>query len=136
MSPKQKILIIDDDPDIREALTIILDSQGYQVETAKYGAEGLDKVRDQKPDLIILDLIMPGMGGFAVFKELKRPDRPEWHDIRILVLTSLREESSKARFEEETGMQMNVDDYIEKPISPSLMIERVHKLLNGTRTHT
>ncbi len=136
MSPAYRILVIDDDPDIREALTIILDSQGYQIETAKYGIEGLEKVKALKPDLIILDLIMPGMGGFAVFKELKRPDKPEWHDIRILVLTSLREESSKTRFEEETGMKMDVDDYIEKPISPSLIIERIRKLLNGTQVHT
>ena len=136
MSQANKILIIDDDPDIRDALTIILESQGYQIETAKYGVEGLEKVKARKPDLIVLDLIMPGMGGFAVYKELKRPDRPEWNDIRILVLTSLREESSKARFEEETGMQMNVEDYIEKPISPSVMIEKVHKLLNGEQAHT
>jgi len=136
LSPSHKILIIDDDPDIREALTIILDSQGYEVETAKYGVEGLAKIKARKPDLVILDLIMPGMGGFEVFKELKRPNKPEWHDIRILVLTSLREESSKARFQEETGMQMNVDDYIEKPISPSLMIQRVEKLLNGTQIYT
>jgi len=131
LSQTQKILIVDDDPDIRDALTIILESQGYQVETANYGAEGLKKVAADIPDLMILDLIMPGMGGFAVYKELKSPDRPEWHNIRILILTSLREEASKAKFEEETGMKMAVDDYIEKPISPSLIIERVKKLLNG-----
>ncbi len=129
MVETQKILIVDDDPDIRDALTIILESQGYKVDTANYGAEGLKKVNADKPDLMILDLIMPGMGGFSVYKELKNPDRPEWHDIRILILTSLREDSSKSRFEEETGMKMAVDDYIEKPISPSLIIERVQKLL-------
>ena len=131
MSETRKILIVDDDPDIRDALTIILESQGYQVDTANYGADGLKKIASDKPDLLILDLIMPGMGGFAVYKELKNPKRPEWHDIRILILTSLREESSKAKFEEETGMKMAVDDYVEKPISPSLIIQRVKKLLNG-----
>ena len=70
------------------------------------------------------------MGGFAVYKELRNPEKPEWHDIKILVLTSLREEASKARFEEETGMKMAVDFYIEKPISPSLIIQKVQKLLN------
>jgi DNA-binding response OmpR family regulator len=131
LSQNQKILIVDDDPDIRDALIIILESQGYQVDTANYGAEGLKKVAADKPDLMILDLIMPGMGGFAVYKELKNSNRPDWNDIRILILTSLREEASKAKFEEETGMKMAVDDYIEKPISPSLIIERVRKLLNG-----
>ena len=130
MAQAHKILIIDDDPDIRDALTIILESQGHQVSTANYGAQGIQKVRNDKPDLVILDLIMPGMGGFAVYKQLKSPDHPEWHDIRILILTSLREEASKERFELETGMKMKVDDYIEKPISPSLMVQRVQKLLN------
>lgn len=134
MSQGHKILVIDDDPDIREALTIILESQGYQVATANYGAEGIEKVKADKPDLIILDLIMPGMGGPAVYKRLKDPSHPEWSDIRILILTSLREESSRARFEEETGMQMKVDAYIQKPISPPMMLEKVAKLLhNGKR---
>lgn len=135
MPQDHQILVIDDDPDIREALTLILESQDYEVITARYGAEGLEKVKANKPDLIILDLIMPGVGGFAVYKKLKSPDRPDWNDIPILVLTSLREESSRARFEEETGMEMSVDDYIEKPISPSLILERVGRILTaGTRS--
>jgi len=135
LSQGHQILVIDDDPDIREALTLILESQGYEVITARYGAEGLEKVKANKPDLIILDLIMPGVGGFAVYKKLKSPDRPDWNDIPILVLTSLREESSRARFEEETGMEMSVDDYIEKPISPPLILERVGRILAaGTRS--
>jgi len=131
---RHKILVIDDDPDIREALVIIFESQGYQIITANYGADGLEKIKSDKPDLIILDLIMPGMGGFAVYKELKSPNHPEWNDIRILILTSLREEASRVRFEEEVGMEMAVDDYIEKPISPSLILQRVEKVLqNNTR---
>lgn len=129
MSHKNKILIVDDDPDIREALYIILDSQGYQVSTARSGAEGLDLIKNEKPDLLILDLIMPAMGGFAVYKKLKDPKYPDYNDIRILILTSLREEASRAQFEQETGTKMAVDDYIEKPISPSVMIERVGRLL-------
>ncbi len=131
-----KILVIDDDPDIREALAIILETEDYQVTTARYGAEGLEKVKSDKPDLIILDLIMPGVGGFAVYRKLKSPDKPEWNDIPILVLTSLREDSSRARFEEETGMEMNVDDYIEKPISPATIVERIGRLLKNTTEQT
>jgi len=123
------ILVIDDDPDIREALTIILESQDHQVTTARYGAEGLDRIKASKPDLIILDLIMPGVGGFAVYKKLKSPERPDWNDIPILILTSLREESSQARFEAETGMQMTVEGYVEKPISPSIILDKVGKIL-------
>ncbi len=137
MSETAKILVIDDDPDIREALSLILGSQGYEVTTANYGAEGIEKVKADKPELIILDLIMPGMGGFAVYQKLKSPEHPEWNDIRILILTSLREESSRIRFEEEAGMEMAVDDYIEKPIVPGLMLQRVAKLLsNGSKVGT
>ena len=125
-----KILVIDDDPDIRDALTIILESQGYQVSTARYGVEGIDKLKAETADLVILDLIMPGMGGFEVYKKLKDTRYPEWNSIPILILTSLREETSKARFEEETGMEMLVDAYIEKPISPSRILERTERLLS------
>jgi len=129
MEEGRKILVIDDDPDILEALTTVLESQGYQVATARDGAEGLDRLRAENTDLIILDLIMPRMDGFAMYKMLKNPDRPDYGDIPILLLTSLREESSRRRFELETGMEMAVDDYVEKPISPQIMLERVKKLL-------
>jgi len=72
---------------------------------------------------------MPGVGGFAVYKKLKSPERPDWNDIPILILTSLREESSQARFEAETGMQMTVEGYVEKPISPSIILDKVGKIL-------
>jgi DNA-binding response OmpR family regulator len=130
LSQRNKILIIDDDPDIREALEIVLDSQGYQVTTARYGKEGIDLIKQDKPDLVILDLIMPGMSGFSVYKQLKNPNNPELSDIKILILTSVREESSRAQFELETGTKLAVDDYIEKPFSPAGMLERVGKLLN------
>jgi len=135
LTEARKILVIDDDPDIREVLTMVLEAGGYKVTTAKYGVEGLEKIREDKPDLVILDLIMPGMGGFAVYKKLKDPAHPEWNDIRILILTSVREESSRAQFERETGEQLAVDDYIEKPITPALILERVGKIIkNGYRT--
>jgi len=129
MEEGRKILVIDDDPDILEALTTVLESQGYQVATARDGVEGLDRLRAEKTDLIILDLIMPRMNGFEMYKRLKNPERPDYGDIPILLLTSLREESSRRRFELETGMEMAVDDYVEKPISPQIMLERVKKLL-------
>ncbi|MDY6911466.1 MAG: response regulator [Chloroflexota bacterium] len=129
MGQSPKILIIDDDPDIRDALTMILGSQDYQVTTAGFGAQGLEKVKEDKPDLIILDLIMPGMGGFVVYKKLKDSGHPEWNDIRILILTSLREDATRTQFELETGMELAVDDYIEKPISSRIILERVGKIL-------
>ncbi|MCL0065279.1 response regulator [Dehalococcoidia bacterium] len=129
MGQGRNILVIDDDPDILEALTTVLESRGYQVATARDGVEGLNRLKTGNPDLIIMDLIMPNMDGFAMYKILRDPDQPEYADIPILLLTSLREESSRRRFELETGMEMAVDDYVEKPISPQIMLKRVEKLL-------
>ena len=69
----QKILVVDDDPDILDALTMILESQGYQVVTARDGIEGLANLKAEKPDLMVLDLLMPKMDGWAVCKELQDP---------------------------------------------------------------
>jgi len=126
---QEKILVIDDDPDILNALTMILESTGYQVVTARDGVEGLANLKAEKPDLMILDLLMPKMDGFSVCKELQDPRWSRYRDIPILILTSVREEASRRRYELETGLELNVDDYVEKPISPDVMLERVGKLI-------
>ena len=125
----EKILTVDDDPDILDALTMILESKGYQVVTARDGAEGLAKVETEKPDLIILDLLMPKMDGFAVYKKLQEPKYAKYKDIPILILTSVREEASRRRYELETGKELRVDDYIEKPFSPDSLLRRVEKII-------
>ena len=124
----QKILVVDDDPDILDALTMILESQGYQVVTARDGIEGLANLKAEKPDLMILDLLMPKMDGFAVCKELQDPRWSKYRDIPILILSSVREEASRRRYELETGLELGVADYVEKPISPDVLLERVEKL--------
>jgi len=124
----EKILVVDDDPDILEALTITLEAQGYQVVTAKDGIDGLAALKAGKPDLMILDLLMPKMDGFAVCKELRDPRWSKFKGIPILILTSVREEASRRRYELETGLELDVDDYIEKPISPEVLLKRVDKL--------
>jgi DNA-binding response OmpR family regulator len=125
----EKILAIDDDPDILEALTMILKSRGYQVVTARDGVEGLANLKAEKPDLMILDLLMPKMDGFAVCKELQDPRWSKYRDIPILILTSVREEASRRRYELETGLELDVDDYIEKPFSPDILLGRVENLI-------
>ena len=124
-----KILVIDDDPDILDALAMILDSQGYQVFTARDGIEGLANLKAEKPDLMILDLLMPKMDGFAVCKELQDPRWSKFKDLPILILTSVREDASRRRYELETGLELNVDDYVEKPISPDILLQRVERLI-------
>jgi len=125
-----KILIVDDDPDILDALSMILESKGYQVVTAQDGIEGLASLKAEKPDVLILDLLMPKMDGFAVCKELQDPRWSKYKDVPILILTSVREEASRRRYELETGLELDVDDYVEKPISPDVLLDRIGKLIN------
>ncbi len=124
-----KILVVDDDPDILDALTMVLEAKGYQVVTAKDGVEGLANLKAEKPDLMILDLLMPKMDGFAVCKELQDPRWSKFRDIPILILTSVREEASRRCYELETGLALDVDDYVEKPVSPDVFLVRVEKLI-------
>ncbi len=124
-----KILVVDDDPDILDAVTMILESQGYEVVTARDGIEGLANLKAEHPDLMILDLMMPKMDGFAVCKELQDPRWSKYKDVPILILTSVREEASRRRYELETGLELDVDDYIEKPMSPDVLLERVGTLI-------
>jgi DNA-binding response OmpR family regulator len=126
---KEKILLVDDDPDILDAISMILESQGYQVVIARDGVEGLASLRAEKPALMILDLLMPKMDGFAVCKELQDPRWAKYRDIPILILTSVREEASRRRYELETGLELDVDDYVEKPVSPDILLERVGRLI-------
>ena len=125
----EKILVVDDDPDILDALSIILESSGYQVVTARDGIEGLAGIKAEQPALLILDLLMPRLDGFAVCKELQDPRWAKFRNMPILILTSVREEASRRRYELETGLELNVDDYIEKPVAPDVLLERVERLL-------
>lgn len=125
----EKILAVDDDPDILDALSMILESRGYQVVTARNGIEGLAKVEQEHPDLMILDLLMPKMDGFGVYKQLQQPRWANYRDMPILILTSVREEAGRRRYELETGQELEVDDYLEKPFSPDTLLERVDSLI-------
>jgi len=129
MNMAEKILVVDDDPDILDALTMILESQGYEVVTARDGMEGLTNLKAETPNLMILDLLMPKMDGFHVLKELQDPRWSKYKHIPILILTSVREDASRRRYELETGLELGVDDYVEKPMLPEILIERVGKLL-------
>ncbi len=124
-----KILVVDDDPDILDAVTMILESQGYKVVTARNGVEGLAALKAEEPDLMILDLLMPKMDGFGVCKELQKPSWSKHKGTPILVLTSVREDASRRRYELETGMELGVDEYLEKPMAPEVLLARVAKLV-------
>ncbi len=124
-----KILIIDDDPDIVEAMKVILESRNYQVRTAKTGEEGLMEVRRDKPELIILDVMMEtGDKGFDVARELKW--NPNYKDVPILMLTAIKEKTG-LDFGKEAGDEhwLPVDDYCDKPLHPEELVSKVEALL-------
>ncbi len=124
-----KILVVDDDPDILEAISLILEAHGYQVVTARDGIDGLHQLKEEKPDLMILDLMMPKLDGFGVCKELKDPRWSKYAHMPIIILSSVRQDASRRRYELETGVQLDVDDYVEKPIEHNILLERVEKVL-------
>lgn len=128
----KKILVVDDDPDLVEVIRLTLESNGYQVFGAASGAEGLDKVKEIEPDLIILDVMMDyTTEGFQVSLQLRSRD-PEseyspYSKIPILMLTALHSTTS-LRFSPDEDY-LPVDDFVEKPLEPGALIEKVEALL-------
>jgi CheY-like chemotaxis protein len=109
---------------------MILESRGYQTVSASDGLECLAALRAENPDLIMLDLLMPKMDGFAVLKELHEEKWAQYKSIPILILSSIREGASRRRWELETALELDIDDYIEKPIEPDTLLQRVERLLS------
>jgi CheY-like chemotaxis protein len=130
MGTSAKILVVDDDPDMRDALQIILESADYSVVMAEDGEQCLAKLKEEQPDLLILDLLMPKMDGFEVCKALKDPRHAKYGRLPIIILSSVQEGVSQRRYELETGVQLDVDDYVEKPIESSVLLERVGKIMS------
>ena len=113
------ILIADDEPDILEIINYNLLTEGYNVITAKNGNEAVDMAKLHKPDLIILDVMMPGKTGFEVCKILR--SLPVFENTIILFLTALNDDSTQIK-----GLETGGDDYITKPISPKVLLSRVN----------
>ncbi|MBI5555419.1 MAG: response regulator [Elusimicrobia bacterium] len=126
-----KILIIDDDPDIVEAMKVVLKTKDHQVASAASGAEGLKLARLDQPDLIILDVMMEKMDtGFSVARELKKDKN--YQNIPILMLTAIKE-STGLDFQKEAGDEdwLPVDSYLDKPLKPAELIDKVDSLLSS-----
>jgi CheY-like chemotaxis protein len=121
------ILVVDDDPDILDSIITVLESQPYRLKTARDGKECLELIEEEIPDLLILDLLMPKIDGFAVIKELR--GNPEYSNLSIIVLTAVVEDAGRRRYELETGMGMDAQDYIEKPIAPAELLRCVKAIL-------
>ena len=127
MTDKPKVLLIDDDPDFVTATRTVLESKPYEVLVAYNGADGLRKAREENPDVIILDVIMPGQDGFMVAEQLKKDAR--LRKIPVLMLTSFSEKGSGSSIAFSGGLTLEAEDYIDKPVSPKELLVRVEKQL-------
>ncbi len=136
MAEQLKILVVDDDPDIVDSLTMILESGGYEVIIARDGEEALVKIQTARPKLLILDLLMPRKDGFAVLKDLQFEDKwaPYKEQMFVIVLTSVREEFARRRYYLETAMELGSDDFLEKPVSPQELLNAVARFV-GPASH-
>ncbi|NDC77289.1 MAG: DNA-binding response regulator [Chitinophagia bacterium] len=123
MDPKGiKVLVADDEPDILEIVRYNLEAEGYEVFTASNGEEALTRARALKPDLVILDVMMPHRTGMDVCRNLRSD--AAFHNTLILMLTALNDELSQVR-----GLEYGADDYVSKPVSPRVLVSRVNALL-------
>jgi two-component system phosphate regulon response regulator PhoB len=117
-----RVLVVDDEPDITALVAYHLAKEGFRVATAATGTEALRAAREERPDLIVLDLMLPGLSGFDVLAELRR--REETREVGVLLLTARKEEPDRIK-----GLSLGADDYIAKPFSPRELVLRVRAVL-------
>jgi len=127
MKSKAKILLVDDDKDFVEATKLVLESGSYEVIVAYDGDEGLEKARKERPDLIILDIIMPVKDGFSAAEQLKKI--PELNKIPVIMLTSFSEKVGETSLSVSQGLALDAEDYVDKPVAPEELLKRVERLL-------
>ena len=117
-----RVLVVDDEPDITALVAYHLAKEGYRVATASNGAEALKAAAEAAPDLIILDLMLPGASGYDVLQELRR--KAETKDVGVILLTARKDEADRVR-----GLALGADDYVVKPFSPKELVLRVGAVL-------
>ena len=127
MEKKARILLVDDDADFVESTRIVLESKPYEVIVAVNGDEGLRKAQETKPDLILLDIIMPVKDGFTAAEQFKQD--PEMSKIPVLMLTSFSTKGGETSLARSRGFSLETEDYIDKPVSPDELLARVEKHL-------
>ena len=126
MNEEYRILLVDDEKDVREFLSYNIKKEGYQVFTATNGREAIAEANKHKPHLIILDVMMPEMDGIEACDELRK--KPEFNNTIIIFLTARGEDYSQI-----AGFEAGADDYVTKPIKPKVLVSRIKALL---RRHT
>ncbi len=119
---KEKILVVEDDTDIQELITYNLKKEGFQVKGVISGEEALASIEESIPNIVVLDLMLPGVDGLEVCRQLKRD--PKTQEISIIMLTAKGEETDIV-----TGLELGADDYITKPFSPRVLLARIRSVM-------
>jgi two-component system alkaline phosphatase synthesis response regulator PhoP len=127
MEMRPKILLIDDDVDFVAATRTVLESKNYKVVVAYEGQAGLVKAREEKPDLVLLDIIMPVKNGFTAAEQFKKD--PALSKIPVIMLTSFSTKGQGSGIPVSRGYTLEAEDYVEKPISPSELLAKVQQYL-------
>jgi two-component system phosphate regulon response regulator PhoB len=122
-----RILIVEDERDIAALVAYHLTKEGYRVRTADGGTEALSAAQADRPDLLILDLMLPGLSGYEILAEMRR--RPELADVPVVVLTARRDEADRVK-----GLELGADDYVTKPFSPRELVLRVGAVLRRAQS--
>lgn len=127
-TPKHRILCIEDETEMIDLIRIILGRKGFEVEGATGGEDGLKKVHERKPDLVLLDLMMPDIDGWEVYQQMKADETTR--DIPVIIVTAKAQNIDKV-----LGLQIaRVDDYISKPFSPEDLLSSVERVLKRKKT--
>jgi len=127
MTEKKNILLVDDDPDFVEAVKVIVENGGYTVRVAYDGQEGLEAVAEERPDLIVLDVMMPVMNGHEACAKLKGDEKTA--DIPIILLTAVADRVTTSTYTHRDMLESEADDYIPKPVEPKDLLELIKNWL-------
>jgi len=125
---KKYVLIVDDDPDMVETVGMMLESKGYEVGKAYDGIEGEESVRQRRPDMLVLDVMMPRKNGYVLCAELKK--NKNTRDIPIILLTAVGEAVPTTTYSHADGMATEADDYIPKPVDAEALVEAIERLFS------
>jgi CheY-like chemotaxis protein len=127
MSPTAKILVVEDNLDESKLIKMALEPEGYEVVTAVNGKEAKEKIGAEKPDFIVLDVMMPEMDGFAFCSWLR--EKSDYKNIPVVLLTGVGQHIYDTRYPLKGVMESNADEYLEKPIKPEVLLETISRLL-------
>ena len=123
---KKYILIVDDDPDMVETVGMMLESKGYEVGKAYDGIEGEESIKERRPDLVVLDVMMPRKNGYVLCAELKK--NKETRDIPIVLLTAVGEAVPTTTYSHADGKATEAEEYIPKPVDVQVLVETIERL--------